>query len=355
MGTVSPSRVAARYLQAKEWLFSADSMTSSYAWDLKQFQKVLEEERTRDPRPNPYIINRVFIPLIHRGREFTEWALQTRVIPAGKSKPLEMAARLFGLQRQPKDVVKWYDTNKDRLEFLLEVGKWKERSTSADSGLELATAGAFKVHNTIGADEKHFEELQGLVSSATKAIQPVLDFKKVLYGDVFVVGQLKQSKTLAWYNVKDDDVYLRSLAKKGFDDLSSLVHELGHRYWFKFATMEQKKAVATLFYELSSKGRATQITRPKVGDPLPVPLKGSKEVPIITKDTGRTFELSTGGYVNADSLLKILQQQAAAKGVFPSAYSMTNYEEFFAECFAFYVLGRMKEDLATSFEKALKG
>ena len=40
--------------------------------------------------------------------------------------------------------------------------------------------------------------------------------------------------------------------------------------------------------------------------------------------------------------------------VFPSDYSMKNDVEFFAECFSFYVLGKLPEGLVPQFEKALK-
>lgn len=354
MFTASASRVATRYLQSKVWANPA-AMMQDYKDALSALHKTMAEERVRDPRPNKYIIQHKLNPVVVRGRDVAEWALQTRAIPAGKSKALELVARLFGMKRFPTDLVKWYDTNKDRLDFLATVGAWKERSVTEEGGLDVASAGAFKVHNTIGADEKKFEEIKGLVASATKALTTTLDFKKVLYGDVFVVGQLKQSNTLAWYSVREDDVYLRSLAKKGIDDLSSLVHELGHRYWFKFASQAQKDAITNLYFDLGRKRFEVKVERPKVGEPLPVPLSGNRnEKPIITKDTGLTFELSTGGYVKADQLLKILEQQALAKGVFPSAYSMKNNEEFFAECFAHYTLGKMKPDLSARFEAALK-
>ena len=355
----TPERVAARYLEGKEW-GDPHAMIAGYTEALVRFQNAIDA-MNQDvsegviERPNPYILRRYFVPVINNGRPLAEWVLQTRTIPGGKTKAIELAARLMGASRVPADLMKWYDTNHDRLDFLLEASSWGERSATSEGGLDVATAGAFKVHNTIGATEKQFKEILGLVESATKALTPMGDFKKVLYGDVYVVGQLKQSRTLAWYSIKADDVYLRSLAKKGIDDLASLIHELGHRYWFRFMPRDQKQKVANLFFKLSSQGRATQIERPKVGEPLPIPVRGQKEPPVVTKDTGRTFELSTGGYVNAESVLKILQQQAAAKGgVFPSVYSMKDYDEFFAECFAFYTMGRMKPELEAQFTEALK-
>lgn len=51
--------------------------------------------------------------------------------------------------------------------------------------------------------------------------------------------------------------------------------------------------------------------------------------------------------------MRLPTQRAKGTETFPSRYSMTDSQEFFAECFAFYTLGRLKPDLAKRFEEAL--
>jgi hypothetical protein len=283
-----------------------------------------------------------------------ELAIQTRTIPSGQTKALELAARLMTLARVPSNVVQWYETNRPKLNFLLETLTWGEKSSGPSGGLELITVGPFKLHNTIGAKEKQFKELQALVKAAVKAITPVMDFKKVLYGDVFVVGQLRQSRTLAWYSPTEDEVYLRNLAKKGIDDLASLVHELGHRYWFKFATPNQKRNISALYSKLGWDARRVEVPVLKAGQLLPVNLRGELTPRKIVNVTPLSYELGSGISVRIRAVEDILKRKAVEGKLFPSGYSMKNDVEFFAECLSFYILGRLPAALVPQFEKALK-
>lgn len=335
--------VATRFLTAKVWENPA-KLAADYIEALGNFRN------SYHPGLNPYALRNRLIPVINAGRPLADWVIQTRSIPSGKAKGIELAARLMQMSRAPKDIPAWYEKNSERLSLLQEATRWEDRASGeAGENLEVVQVGPFKVHNTIGANAKQLNEIKGLVESAARSLGTTFDFKKVLYGDVFVVGQLKQSETLAWYAVKADDVYLRSLAKKGRDDLQSLIHELGHRYWYKFTTADLKQRVHKLYYDLSN-------TRPNmpplaVGDTLPVKVRGTKGPITITGHEGQFYNLSTGGMVKMYDVQKWLR----TKAVFPSLYSATDPDEFFAECFAFYTMGTLKPDLAVQFEAAIKG
>jgi hypothetical protein len=374
--TPSASRVASRFLAAKEW-GDPSAMISQYRAALTAFQgsvtklqsSVAETFSRYNVAPNRDAAKQIakatrgtlsltLVPLVKAARPLAEWIIQTRVIPPRKTKSVELAARAVGsMARVPQDIPAWYEKNNARLNLLLEAASWPERSASGsgDAASQITTVGPFKVHNTIGADAKHFKDIRGLIENAARSIATTRDFKKVLYGDVFIVGQLKQSNTLAWYNYRDDDVYVRSLAKKGFDDLQSLVHELGHRYWFKFATPDQKKAITTLFYRtgVSAAQVGSALDRllhtPNPGDKLPFRVRGVKGDPIVDRVENELVYLVGGGRLLARDVSKILGVQLA----FPTTYASKNVEEFFAECFAFFVHGRLKPDLADAFRKAL--
>lgn len=349
----SPSRVASRYLLSRVWT-DPGTVWMNYNKALTALDLTVSQEKSRVPRPNPYILRNSFVPVVNTGRVMAEWALQTRTIPSGQTKALELAARLMAMARVPSNIISWYETNRPKLNFLLETLTWGEKSSGPSGGLELATVGPFKVHNTIGAKEKQFKELQALVKSAVRVITPVMDFKKVLYGDVFVVGQLRQSRTLAWYSPSEDEVYLRNLAKKGIDDLASLVHELGHRYWFKFATADQKRNITALYRKLGWDARRVEVPVLKAGEVLPVNLRGELTPRRIVNVTPLSYELGSGISVRIRAVEDILKRKKVVGQVFPSDYSMKNDVEFFAECFAFYVLGKMPAGLVPQFEKALK-
>lgn len=360
---LSPSRVASRYLLSRVWT-DPGAVWTAYNKALTELDLNITQEKAQ-PRPNPYTLRRYFVPVVNSGRVMAEWALQTRTIPSGQTKALELAARLMALARTPSNIIQWYETNRPKLNFLLETLTWGEKSAGPSGGLELTTVGPFKVHNTIGAKEKQFKELQGLVKAAVKAITPVMDFKKVLYGDVFVVGQLRHARTLAWYSPTEDEVYLRNLAKKGIDDLASLIHELGHRYWFKFATADQKRNISILYSKLGWDARRVSVPDLKVGEVLPVKVVGLEPPLVITAVTPTSYVLRTkkpafgtlpgsSPSVRITAIQNILKRKTVVGKVFPSDYSMKNDVEFFAECFSFYVLGKMPEGLVPQFEKALK-
>lgn len=361
----SPSRVASRYLISRVWS-DPGAVWTAYNKALIELDLNVSQE-SKQPRPNPYVLRRYFIPVVEKGREMATWALQTRSIPSGQAKAMELAARLVALVRVPSNIISWYDTNRTKLNFLLETLTWPEKSdgSKGKGDVDLATVGAIKVHNTIGANPKKFQELQDLVRSAVRVISPVRDFKKVIYGDVYVVGQLRQATTLAWYSVKEDEVYLRNLAKKGIDDLYSLIHEYGHRYWFRFASPLTKSNIAMLYSKLATEARRVRVPDLKVGDILPVPVRGTVPPLVITNITTSKYvvkpkKLPIGVLPKSDMMVSIsavesiLKRQAVTGKIFPTMYSMKNVEEFFAECFAGMVLGRLPKNLLTEFEAALK-
>jgi len=361
---LSPSRVASRYLLSRVWT-DPGAVWTAYNKALTELDLNITQEKAQ-PRPNPYTLRRYFVPVVNSGQVMAEWALQTRTIPSGQTKALELAARLMALARTPSNIIQWYETNRPKLNFLLETITWEDKSEQSSGGLDITTVGPFKVHNTIGAKEKQLKELQALVKSAVRVISPVKDFKKVLYGDVFVVGQLRQATMLAWYSVNEDDVYLRNLAKKGHDDLHSLVHELGHRYWYKFASPSVKSNISRLYSDLGWKARRVSVPDLKVGDVLPVKVRGLEPPLVISRVTPTSYvlqpkKLSPGTLPGSDTSVSItavhniMKQKAVAGKVFPSMYSMKNDVEFFAECFAFFVFGRMPPELVPQFEKALAG
>jgi len=341
--------VASRYVRAKGW-DNPSKLVSDYRMSVDSLAENVSEQRGR-AKPNGLILNTYgYIPTIVSGRSLVEWLLQTREIPPGKEKFLELASRaLLASKRQQKDVIGWYDKNKPWLQFLSEASDWPER---VSGGTQEATVGPFKVHNTVGADANQFNEIQSLFESANRILSATRDFKKVLYGDVYVVGQIKNARTLAWYSLSEDDVYIRSMAKRGFDDLDTLCHELGHRYWYKFAPKPVLEAF-NRFYYLMKRSSGVQVEMPKVGDVFPIPLSNRRgPPPVIESDDGYRYGLSGGGFVVKRTVRKILEERAVV-AKFPTPYSSKTVEEFFAELFALYALGKLSPDLSSKFEEAL--
>lgn len=353
---VGALQVADRHLTAREW-GSVTAMKDKYVQAMQRMITVLAEQKVAGNPPNRAAIYMKY-PIQgakNAAHPLVEWVLQTRSIPKDKAKAVEMIGRVVNMPRAPADPYKWFEENLPRFNVLLDALTWPERSTDSAGGLEVAAVGPMKVHNTVGADEKKFIELQGLVNSAVKALTST-PFKSVLYGDVYVVGQIQQSNTLAWYYLKTDEVYVRSMAKKGIDDLRTLIHELGHRYYWQKLPVEKQRLVRALYNDLGREaGRASSdVKLPVVGDILPLTVRGMTKVkPVIVKDDGVFFHLEPEGKVKISEVLVALKKKEVSQSVFPSAYSMTSDTEFFAECFADYVLGKLKPDLSKRFEAAV--
>lgn len=350
---VGAYRLAQRFLSSKEFSNSAE-IVLKFQNAFASFETTLNERRGKEY--SGAILWNSLVKLVNAFQSYKDWIIQTRSLPAGKEKAVEMAIRALTIVRRPKDIEEWYEKNKPKIEFLVGASKWPERSESTDSGeggaSQVEAVGPFRVHNTIGADEKKFKDIKGLVALANQSLND-FDFRKVAYGDLYIVGQLSsRAHRRAWYAVDSDDVYLRILAKKGEDDLQGLLHELGHRYWFKFLSAERKKSFSTWYTQLKHPREYPKVESLNVGDTLPIPVRGVKVSPTIISNDGYRYELSTGGHVQIHEVRKMMLEQAKSQS-FPSIYSMVSVEEFFAECFSFFAMGQLKPDLASKFKEIM--
>ena len=173
----------------------------------------------------------------------------------------------------PQDVHAWYAKNQRFLDTIVEAVKWPEKQEGSD---QLFKVGPFTVHNTLGISGSALDAFKKMLEVVVQKVKgnAVPGFSQVLYGDVYLVGQLKGANTAAWYNTQEDVVYCR-LAKKnwGFDEGFSLVHELGHRYYRKFADKAAMPAWKQHHRQLE--GKPVEVPMPQVGDTLPLRLRGA--------------------------------------------------------------------------------
>lgn len=80
-------------------------------------------------------------------------------------------------------------------------------------------------------------------------------FPKVLYGNVYLSNTLKKG-VAAWYVASEDKFYLNVAAKKRFDDVYTIIHELGHRHDAKFLSRDGRKKI----WDLSTRKVFEKIT-----------------------------------------------------------------------------------------------
>jgi len=339
----------------------------SYLWE-----KVL---RRGEEAGYQYIAKRFAIPLINRGAAWAKYVIQFKSIPKGKARALEQAAKVFlSARRAPRKMDVWAAKNAKNITFLLDAKNWPEKT---DESPDKYKVGPFTVHNTLQLEGDDLAKTNKVIEAATKFVKSsgIPGAAKTLYGDVFVVGKLQGHNTLAWYNIRDDHVYLRPLLKANLDATYSLVHELGHRYWFKDLPREVQSKWRSYhmgqgygFPDVKEQVKEVLDTI-RVGEPLPIPITGFSRggPPIVVEaekvDGGRDmlfrFEIQRGsskgkqGQVRASRLYEFLRKQEATKLSFPTAYASTSPEEHFAESFAMYAMKKLSGTHKEAFEKLI--
>jgi len=106
--------------------------------------------------------------------------------------------------------------------------------------------GPFQVITMPGLTKLQVNSALEALDSASAKLRA--SFPKVLYGNVYLSNTLKKN-VAAWYVSTEDKFYLNVAAKKRFDDVYTIIHELGHRHDTKFLSKEGRKKI----WELSTR------------------------------------------------------------------------------------------------------
>ena len=292
-----------------------------------------------------------WLRILTYGRLVLDGIISTRSIPRKYAKGIEMAYRLCSnSRRMPKDVLKWWKTNKKRFELTLMAAKtWPGVQDGTD---DMFKVGSFNVHNVIGASGTELAAFKKVIAAAEKMVRKnsVPGFTKVLYGEIYYVGNISRSRAAAWYNINEDVLYTRPTKKWGMDEVEVLLHELGHRYWRKFVSKDKKHE--WFLHHLSVSGRNVdfEVAMPEVGDALRLRIprmpRGWRPVVSRIEDGEYWFTLPNGSERSHSvfSMRKFLYAQArneAKQSKYPTAYSATNQEEHFCEAVSLMSVGKL--------------
>jgi hypothetical protein len=177
------------------------------------------------------------------------------------------------------------------------------------------------------------------------------------------------------YHVGTDDMRISPDANNTKGVVYTILHEYGHRHYFRFLPEEQRQQVKAKYNELRRSGvrwadpqageRKQAITRLQPGVKLryvgktrklkaigefeitPSPLPGKVRI----KGGGTSFTGPPSVFVDADwqiigddaheALVKTAEYDLVSSDWFPTEYSQTEYEEWYAECFAIRALGHL--------------
>lgn len=293
--------------------------------------------------------------LINFGMWLTKGIHTARSIPAGKAKGFEMAYRLFhNSRRQPRDMYKWFRKNQKRIDLVFEALSWPQKQEGSD---DLFQVGSFQVHNTVSATGKKLERIKKIITLAEKAARtnPVPGFARAVYGDLHVVGRITKSHHAAWYHLTDDSMYLRMVRGADREIAQSVVHELGHRYWKRFAKDEAKRKWARHHEEVG--GREVAFDMPGVGDDLPVRYRHQKGPSTVLREEGGIYYfkavikgVAREGNVPKFEVAKLLRKDATRRN-YPTLYSSTSHEEHFCEALKLYAFGELPPEHKEAFDR----
>ena len=280
----SQIRVAARWVEASTAAFADFEKAIA---DLQRMARDNFVTRLNGGPVNLRELNLAWLSLVKNGQKVCDRLMEERVIPKKLNKGFEMAYRLFSTARKmpaytrrrgldPIKFAAWWKKTEKRCELV--VRGWNEWDEKSAGGEALFNLGSFTVHNILGASGDDLEGFKTSLGKAERLIRSnsniVPNFNKVLYGEVFFVPQLTKGHTIAWYDWSKDKVYVRkNKASWGADEVHSIIHELGHRYYRKFADKDAKSQWLRHHWRVGR--RTPEVPDLVEGEELPIRVKGA--------------------------------------------------------------------------------
>lgn len=240
-------RIVQRYLQAK----GAVRL-------IPDFKEALEAFRKNDAQPMIDFISRVHGMILVDGHP-PDWfkALGTvkrnsiKTLWSEGNRFLKDLPTIFDLDRFLKfpdpegQQARWLEDRAGDLENWGKKLRTLEIALQAEDETRAVKRGGFTIIPMPGVSKKETDAALEALDAASDKIRS--KFPQVLYGKIFFSTHLA-AKTAAHYVHEQDTVHLNVRARKRFDDVFTLIHELGHRFEDKFLKADLKKE----FWRLST-------------------------------------------------------------------------------------------------------
>lgn len=233
--------------------------------------------------------------------------------------------------------------------------------------------GQFIVIPDAGLTKKQLDGALSALDEAASKIHP--KFPQILYGKVFLTSHLKKN-TAAWYSEDSDTLAINVKTAKRVNDVFTIIHELGHRHYFKFLgkankdkfwNLSTRKIYDTVKFDAKLRKQladeavsmATQRIRglpvPKMSDLLELWLKSRNPIGDIPKTVTKFLNLQISG----DDLHKAVMGKGDAEvmsdkllhgPLHVTQYGATSPKENYADGFAHFLLGMdMPSELGAIF------
>jgi hypothetical protein len=236
---------------------------------------------------------------------------------------------------------------------------------SADSSGTTEPAGCFTLVNAGGFTPDQMADVTKVVEKASSLVK-AKGFGKVCYGTIQVTNNISNAKTLAFYAIQTDEMFVRgNLKGKQSPAVGTFIHELGHRLHVKFL-MNKNDQIKSLYNALL-KGEdlaSKELLEDKSKWPKPGDTHEEKGQTLIVDRVGlnRSYDYTVFMHVKDEpkfvftvSLLGWLAKKGfKKKETFITPYARTNASENFAEMFENYIQGTLPDGQVQMLETIVK-
>lgn len=252
-------------------------------------------------------------------------------------------------------------------------------SLHSEDGSEGASAptkvkvGDFTVVNTGGFPESTITEISDLVQKS-QALLKSSGFGNVCYGDVLITNTLSKSNILAFYQISSDELFIRANLKGSSEILSTILHELGHRYQHQFMKGRDRD-LATLYRKMDGeedKNLSDKLKdlRPKSGDTVSYKgdtlvansveyaIRGNSTYIVKCKvqgDEKTSFSMPLEAWLGLKGVKTRDPDDHELRGFITNYAKTGGPGENFAEMFSYYCLGKMRKEYRDAFEELVFG
>lgn len=309
----------------------------------------------------------VLTPGQRKGMEFLLKKTQTRFrLKWGYSYPLDRKLAL----KDTKVVFDFYEalTAVDEAIAggnLLQVVEHGTTLPGAGTQTTSLKVGGFTLVNAGGFSAKDMKETADTMAIVHKLLVGS-GLSKVCYGRVQITRSIgRNNNVLAFYTVGTDDLYVRGKTRSGKATVRTILHELGHRYGFKFLSGKASE-IKRLYYRMEATTPAKQSwNTPTVGETVTV-AGGEKATVVEVTEGGKKVKyviegsdpLPTPRTVSLDQWWNYVDPEVKMRAHpvlpgFVSNYAKKNPDENFAEMFSFYCMGDLPVNLSGDFEALL--
>jgi len=191
-------------------------------------------------------------------------------------------------------------------------------------------------------------------------------FSFLCYGGVEVKKTLGSSNLLADYFAPTDSMRIKTKNHADNDFVLSFIHELGHRLW-DVLNQSQTSEIKNKYKNLMKSNKAVDLNENdyfETNDGYKLKVlgflsNGQLKIKVLDNKDSKKKVFEVGALIKmnkpyADNL-KSLNGKSITKedAKFPSLYAKTSPEEFFSECFSYWLMGKLNKSLSDWMKELL--